>query len=130
MFIEGTNIDLDLWPIIVIKQADAGDDEMNQRNLVALDELYTTRKEPYVTVMDARGGKRPNAGQRYLQTEFRRKHQDHVKTYCRGFAIVTTSEAIKGVTSAMFMIKEPDTVTELFTDMDSAVAWARERLGT
>lgn len=124
----GPNVDASMWPILIIKEAESGDVETVQGCLGFLDELYATRKEPYVTIIDAQQGHRPSANQRYLQTEFRRKHEDHVKRYSLGTAIVFKSEILKAVITAMFWIKPPDTVTKAFTDMNSALDWARSRL--
>jgi hypothetical protein len=96
--------------------------------LEVVEEMYQTHQEPYVTVLDARDGKRPSAVERNLQNEFRVKHEAHVRQYCRGSALVCNSEIIKGVATAMFWFKKPDTETKVFTNMDEAMAWARSRL--
>ena len=54
--------------------------------------------------------------------------EDYVKKYCRGSALVTNSEIVKGIATAMFWFKKPDTETRVFTDMDEAMAWARSKL--
>ena len=79
-------------------------------------------------VIDASEGRRPSPAQRYLETEFRRKHEGHVRKYCRGSAIIVKSEIIKAVITAVYWIKPPDTKTKFFTDMDSAMVWAHSRL--
>jgi hypothetical protein len=128
MFHKDTNVDVGMWPILIIKEADSDDPGIVERSLSVVEELYETKKEPYVTVIDGRAGRRPSPAQRYLQTEFRRKYEDHVKQYSRGTAIVTKSEILKAVVSAMFWLKAPDNVAKMFTDMESAIEWARDRL--
>ncbi len=130
MIKEGTNVDADQWPIVVIKEAHPDDIDTIKRGLVVVADLYRTNKEPYVIIMDSRKGYRPSAAQRYVLTEFRRNHKDHVETYCRGFAIVSSSAIIKAVVAAMHWIKSPDTSTKVFPDMDSAVDWANAQLKT
>ena len=128
MFQEGTNVDIDMWPILIIRSGDTDDADIAERTLAVVEELYQRKKEPYVTVIDASNGRRPSPAQRYLQVEFRRAHEEHVKTYCRGFALISKSEILKAVATAMHWIKSPDTATKVFTDMDSALAWANAQL--
>jgi hypothetical protein len=116
----------DQWPIIILLTSE--DLEQAKEALDVVEEMYQTHQEPYVTVLDARDGKRPSAVERNLQNEFRVKHEAHVRQYCRGSALVCNSEIIKGVATAMFWFKKPDTVTKVFTDMDQAMDWARSRL--
>ena len=130
MFQKDTNVDTDLWPIVIIRSGDTDDADVAERTLAVVEELYQTKKEPYVTVLDGSNGRRPSPAQRYIQVEFRRKHAEHVKTFCRGFALVSKSEIIKAVATAMYWIKSPDTATKVFTDMESAIAWARAQLET
>ena len=125
---ETSSIDASRWPILVIRIVENDELEFLQRSFDAVAELYKTKKEPYVTVIDASSSHRPSPAHRYLQTEFRREHEAHVRKYCRGTAIVVKSEIIKAVVTAIFWIKPPDTKTKFFTDMDNAMAWARERL--
>ncbi len=130
MFSNGTNVDIDMWPILIIRAGETDDADIVERSLEVVEKQYLTKKEPYVTVLDGRNGRRPSPAQRYLQVEFRRKHQDHVKQYSRGTAIVCKSEVLRAVATAMYWIKAPDNVTKMFTDMDEAIDWARERLET
>ncbi len=130
MFQKSTNVDTDMWPILIIRAGDTDDAEIVERTLAVVEELYLTRKEPYVTVLDGSNGKRPSPAQRYLQVEFRRKHESHIKQFSLGSAIVCSSEIIKAVATAMYWIKAPDNVTKMFIDMESAIAWAREQLET
>jgi hypothetical protein len=130
MFQKDTNVDTDMWPILIIRAGDTDDADIAERTLAVVEELYQTKKEPYVTVLDGRNGRRPSPDQRYLQVEFRRKHEDHVRQYSRGTAIVSKSEILKAVVAAMHWIKAPDTTTKMFTDMASAIAWAHTRLET
>ena len=128
MYQEDTNVDSDNWPILLIRAGETDDTSIVERTLAVVEDLYETRKEPYVMVLDGRNGRRPSPAQRYLQVEFRRKHAKHVRQYSRGTAIVCKSEILKAVATAMYWIKAPDSVTKMFTDMESAIAWANERL--
>ena len=79
-------------------------------------------------VLDARSGRRPSAVQRKIQSDFREKYDDHIRTYCRGTAFVTASELLKGAATAMFWVKKPTTETKFFTNIHEAFDWAEERL--
>jgi hypothetical protein len=116
----------DQWPIMILLPSDSVDE--GKHSLEVVEEMYQTHSEPYVLVLDAREGKRPSAVERNLQTEFRIKHETHVRRYCRGSALVCNSEIIRGVATAMFWLKKPDTVTKAFTNIDEAMTWARSRL--
>ena len=128
MVVENKSLDIDTWPILVARLTDPGDISGLENDLALVEDLFIAKKESYVTIIDARNGERPSPAQRYLQTEFRRKHEDHIKQYSRGTAIVVNSEILKAVARAMFWIKAPDNVTKMFTDMDEAIEWAQLRL--
>ena len=125
---EPSSIDASMWPILIVRIVKNDQPEYLEREFDVVANLYETRKEPYVTVVDASNSHRPSPAHRYLQTEFRRRYQDHVRAYCRGTAIVVNSAIIRAVITAIFWIKPPDTKTKFFADMDSAIAWARAQL--
>jgi hypothetical protein len=120
------SVQTDQWPILILKAARDMADARLAQDIV--EELYQAHNEPYVTILDAREGKRPSAVERRLQNAFRIKYQDYVRKYCYGSALVTNSEIIRGAATAMFWVKKPDTATKVFTHMDEAIAWARSLL--
>jgi hypothetical protein len=130
MFQKGTNVETDMWPILIIRAGEIEDVGITERTLEVVEKLYQTKKESFVTVLDASNGVRPSPAQRYVQVEFRRKHEDHIKQYSRGTAIVCKSEILRAVATAMYWIKAPDNVTKMFTDLDDAIEWARDQLET
>ena len=121
-------IDLNRWPILVVYSPANFTEEELKSHLEELGQVYEVRKEPYVLVLDARSGRRPSALQRKIQSDFREKYDDHIKTYCRGTAFVTSSELLKGAATAMFWVKKPSTETKFFTNIEDAFSWAEERL--
>ena len=123
-------MDIAQWPILIVVLGAEDDEGLVERSLKVIEELYENRREPFVTIIDATSGRRLTPAERYSQTEFRRKHEDHIKEYSRGTALVFNSEILKAVVTAMHWLKPPDNVTKTFTDMDSATAWAKERLET
>ena len=76
---ERSSIDASQWPILIIRIVPNDEVDFLVRSFEAVADLYHTRKEPYVTIIDASSGHRPSPEHRYLQTEFRRQHEDHVK---------------------------------------------------
>jgi hypothetical protein len=121
-------LQMDRWPILVVYSPENFSEEELRNHLAQLGKVYDTRKEPYALIIDARSGRRPSALDRKIQSEFREEYDAHVKEYCRGLAIVTNSELLRGVTTAMFWIKKQATATKFFTDLDLALAWADEQL--
>jgi hypothetical protein len=121
-------IQMQRWPILVVYSPPNFTEEDLSAHLDELGKIYDTRKEPYVLVLDARSGRRPNAIQRKIQSEFREKYDAHTTKYCRGTAFVTNSELLKGAATAMFWVKKPTTMTKFFTDFDEAIVWAEEQL--
>ena len=117
---------MDDWPILILRTSE--NLEESKHALDVVEEIYTTHQEPYAIVLDARDGRKPTAVERNMQNDFRVKHEDYVKKYCRGSALVTNSSIIKGVATAMFWFKKPDTVTKVFTEMDEAMEWVRSLL--
>jgi hypothetical protein len=120
------NVITDDWPIIILLTSDTLAESRHALDVV--EEIYKTHQEPYAIVLDARDGRKPSAGERNLQNDFRIKHEKYVRKYCRGSALVSNSEIIKAIAAAMFWFKKPDTVTKVFTDMDEAMAWTRSLL--
>ena len=116
----------DDWPVLVLRTSD--NLEASQHALDVVEEIYATHQEPYAIVLDARDGRKPSADERNLQNDFRIKHEEYVRKYCRGSALVCNSAVIRGIAAAMFWFKKPDTVTKAFTDMDEAMAWAHSLL--
>ena len=121
-------VQLDRWPLLIVYSPASMDEEALVRQLKLLGDVYDERKEPYVLILDARSGRRPKARERAIQTEFRERYEDHIKAYRKGMAIVTNSELIKGVATAMFWLKKPDVATKFFTDFDEATEWAEQQL--
>ena len=116
----------DDWPILILQTSDTLEESRHALDVV--EEIYETHQEPYAIVLDARDGRKPSATERNLQNDFRIKHQEYVREYCRCSALVCNSAIIKGIAAAMFWFKKSDTVTKVFNDMDEAMAWARSRL--
>jgi hypothetical protein len=121
-------LQMDRWPVLVVYSPPNFSEQDLRNHLGQLGKVYDSRKEPYALVIDARSGRRPSALDRKIQSEFREQYDAHVKEYCRGLAIVTNSEILKGVTTAMFWIKKPATSTKFFTDLDQAIGWSEEQL--
>jgi hypothetical protein len=120
------NVIMDGWPILILKTSDTLEESRHALDVV--EEIYETHQEPYAIVLDASDGRKPSAAERNMQNDFRVEHQEYVRKYCRGSALVCNSAIIRGVANAMFWFKKPDTVTKVFTDMDEAMAWARSLL--
>ena len=121
-------IQMQRWPILVVYSPPQHTDDELREHLKELGEIYDSRKEPYVLVLDARSGRRPSAVQRKIQSDFREKYDAHVRQFSRGTAFVTNSELLKGAATAMFWVKKPASTTKFFTNMDEAMVWAEEQL--
>jgi hypothetical protein len=121
-------VQTDQWPILILRPS--RNLEEAKQAMAVVEEIYQTHKEPYALILDGREGKRPSAVERKLQNDFRIKYQDYVRKYCYGSALVCNSQIIRGVATAMFWVKKPDTATKVFTDMDEAMAWGRSILET
>lgn len=119
-------VETNQWPILILRPSDSIEEA--KQAMAVVEEMYQTHSEPYVTVLDGREGKRPSAVERKLQNDFRIKYQDYVRKYCYGSALVCNSQIIRGVATAMFWVKKPDTATKAFTDMDEAITWGRSLL--
>jgi len=116
------------WPILVIRPPAEYDNQVHREWLDYVGTVYARRKEPYALVIDARECARPNAVQRREENEFRVKHEEHVKQYCRGTAFVIASSVMAGVITAIFWFKRPDTAHRSFSDIDAAFEWVKQQL--
>jgi hypothetical protein len=120
------SVETDLWPILILRPSDSIEEA--KQAMAVVEEMYQTHNEPYVTILDGRDGKRPSAVERKLQNDFRIKYQEYVLKHCYGSALVCNSQIIRGVATAMFWVKKPDTATKVFTDLDEAITWGRSLL--
>ena len=107
-----TTVIMDDWPILILQTSDTLEDSMHALDVV--EEIYETHQEPYAIVLDARDGRKPTATERNLQNDFRIKHEEHVRKYCRCSALVCNSALIKGIAAAMFLIN-PEYIGVLFS---------------
>ncbi len=121
-------VDESMWPILVVRPPATYSPKMHKEYLALLGSIHETRKEPYCLIIDARGAPRPDSSQRRIENNFRKKYEDHVKTHCRGTALVLTSKVMVGVIQAMAWIRRPDTEVRSFSDFEPALEWARNKL--
>ena len=134
MIKENLSCDSDLvetgyWPILITHSIPSMTEEKLTRQLEICGRLYVERQEPYVLVVDARTGRRPDAIERKILNDFRAEHQGHIHRFCRGIAFVFSSELLRGVLTAMYWVRKPSTETKVFTDYETALNWGAEQLG-
>jgi len=129
---QGVGISLAHWPVMIVQNAstdgDAFGDAAMEAQMACLRRIYAERKTAYANVIDARKGSPPTAKQRAMLSTFRAEVQAHVAEHCRGVAFVFDSVVMRGIMTAMFWVRGPDTPHAVFASIEDAISWSRERV--
>jgi len=125
---KAVGISLEHWPVMIVDNSSTASDAAMEAQMVCLRRIYRERKVAYANVIDARKGSPPTAKQRAMLSAFREEVKDHVGQHCRGVAFVFDSMIMRGIMTAMFWVRGPDTPHGVFATVEEALAWSRERL--
>jgi hypothetical protein len=117
------------WPKVHIKwpRSALTDDEF-RRAVTRLSD-FTRRKQPYVTILDARDATRPTPLQRRFAAEQQRLDAEYSSRWLRGSAIVVSNPVLVGVVTAINWIFPPPYPQKIFASIAAAEAWVDIQLG-
>ena len=120
---EECGVDLSRFPLIVSSTAGGVTDASLQRRFKVLAEVFRTRPEPYINIIDARTGPPLSAAHRRMLADFSKEHETHSRLYCRGVAFVFESAITRGVMTAIFWARPAKVPNKVFKDFEEACAW-------
>ena len=88
---------------------------------------HLRQAEPYGLVFDLTNAVMPSATQRRQLSDHIRVNQESIRRYVRGLAVVATSTALRGVTTAVFWVSPPPVEWRTFGLLEDAKRWAQSR---
>jgi hypothetical protein len=88
---------------------------------------HLRQAEPYGLVFDLTSAEMPSALQRRKLSEHLRVNQEAIRQNVRGLAVVATSAALRGVTTAVFWVFPPPVEWRTFDLVEDAKRWAQSR---
>jgi hypothetical protein len=86
------------------------------------------RRQPNVTILDARHSARTPAVQRKKQADWIKQHEAELRRYSCGTAFVITSALIRGVLTAILWLQPMPQAHTVVGSLDEAERWARAQL--
>jgi hypothetical protein len=117
------------WPIVRVVSPDGAiDDDSFARNLQRLSS-YLERRQPLVFVIELRSRSTLSVEQRDAIRRHETRQRELIAQFQRGIGIVTRSTFQRAMISAIFWLVRSPSPTQAFSDVESAMAWARTLLG-
>lgn len=123
-------VDDDRWPVLVVTQRveQLTDAERLQSLELSNSVLQSHGLDRYAMVLDNRKAGPLPATQRKMMAEYMERHAMRARSRCVCTAFVSDSIMMRGVLTAIMWLRKPDVETQVFGDLDDAIAWARTRL--
>jgi hypothetical protein len=121
-------IDVSRHPIVVVTFDGLATDREFEEYLAAMTKLVLDRRQPNVTILDARASGRSPATQRKKQADWLKQHDQLLRRYSLGTAFVITSPLVRGVLTAILWVQPMSTPHTVVATLDEADRWAREKL--
>jgi hypothetical protein len=115
------------WPIVVDRTTGRSDDEGLAR-YVAIHTALLARQTPYVSILDASQANLLHFEHRHGLASFISSHEEELRTYRAGMAIICKSSFVRGMVVATFWIKKPPYPYKVVTSLQAAKSWARQVL--
>jgi len=118
-------VDATRWPVLVVQRLSETIEDAAL--LVALEtsaQMIDERGGYYSLVLDNRLARNMSATQRKLIAADMLKHAERTRRLCLGTAFVFDSALMRGILTAVFWLRQPETQTRIFADIDEAVSWA------
>lgn len=120
-------IDTSRWPIVIHTAEGSAPDGVVDDYLRTATEILA-RREPHVTILDARRVGHASAYTRQRAREWLSEHRAELSVYCRGYVYVLSSPIVRFVAMTTLLFARLPMPYRVCEDLDEAMAWARERL--
>lgn len=115
------------WPIVELTYSGSPSDSDLASHLREIEEKVLARQEPFVQIIDQRGGSMPDAIQRALIADHQRRMEDAYRKYCRGEVYIVSLQTRQAMTAVFWLAPPPYPYAFVETGPD-ALAWAKERM--
>jgi hypothetical protein len=120
-------VDGSAWPLVRVTLPPKASNEEVQ---AYLDELrtYRERREFWAVVVDSTASWGFNAKQRRMQADYIASGIELSRYYLKALAFVAGSQLQRGMLTAIFWLKPPQSPHRVFSSVWEAEAWARKML--
>jgi hypothetical protein len=125
--LESIQFDDSAWPLVVLRYPKVIDHDDFMRHLERV-VGYVKRREPWGMINDSRGSGHPNAKQRQAIANLYDAHEDSVRGFWRGTAIIFDSSVTVGVVTALTWLRPAPHPFKAFTDYDEGRSWVLSAL--
>ncbi len=115
-------------PIVVVTFDGPSTDAEFRAYLDDMTRLVVARREPNVTILDARAAGSTPATQRRMQADWLEKHDAELRRYSAGTAFIITSAMVRGILTAILWLQPMAAPHVVVATFEEAEAWAREQL--
>jgi hypothetical protein len=121
-------IDESRWPRVYVKWpvGPLTDEEFKQAVTRLSD--FTRRRQPYVTILDARNSTRPTPLQRRFAAERQRLDAEYSSRWLLGSAIVVSNPVLVGVITAINWVFPPPYPQKIFASLAAAEVWIEQQI--
>lgn len=118
------------WPIFVITQCvDQLTDPERLASLEMCSRVLTSHgSDLYATVLDNRKAGPLPATQRKMMAEYIERNALRSRSRCVGSAFISDSAVMRAMLTAILWLRKPEVETQVFGDLETGIAWARQRL--
>ncbi len=112
------------WPIVVVKYPARFHQSDFDQHIVRV-VGFLKRDVPWAMLNDSRDAAAPNASQRQAIAKLYDDHEERVRKYWRGTAVVFDSPLIAGVLTALSWLRPPPHPFKAFSNYDDGMKWLK-----
>jgi hypothetical protein len=120
-------IDNSQWPITIMTGVGEGTSDDVTRYLEIQDKVIA-RRQPHVLIWDVRRGSQVKPSLRRRLTAWIKENEDALSKYRIGFAFVSSSFVLRGMSKAVLSIVSQPYPYKFFNELEEAITWANEML--
>jgi hypothetical protein len=124
----GIHVDVSRAPIVVVRFERSWTEGEFDAYLEAMETAVLSRREPTVTILDARDAMATPATQRRKQAAWLQKNEAVLRRYSLGTAFVITSPVVRGILTAILWIQPMPAPHVVVATPPEAERWATARL--
>ena len=121
------SVDATQWPLVFVTLPAEAADEDVRRYLGQL-RLLRERRQAYALVIDANRSRGFTAPQRQMQAEYIASGVELSRKYLKALAFVASSAMQRGMLTAVFWLRRPESPYRVFSTRTEAQAWATTML--
>lgn len=123
----GIQVDGSRWPLVVVRYPEKVSDDDLAKSLEEM-RKYRERREAYALLIDSSRCSGFSARQRQMQAEYIASGIRLTRVYLKAFAFVAKSQLQRGMLTAIFWIRPPESPYRVFMSVEEAERWVMEQV--